>query len=156
MKKLTYILILIMVLTSKSFSVERDFEEVAKTNDEIYLLDFASVKAAGSNGEIKYIVLISFAKPQKFSNGDKYLSTQLYMKGLCLKDKYKPYLLQYYDVKMDDGDTMKGNIVRTAEWDGEWISPKEQTGYYYTLKFACDVWGKKMGEKIKNFSLPKN
>ena len=49
-----------MVLTSKSFSVERDFEEVAKTNDEIYLLDFASVKAAGSNGEIKYIVLISF------------------------------------------------------------------------------------------------
>ena len=144
-----------MVLTSKSFSVERNFEEVAKTSDEKYLLDFASVKSR-DNGEIKYIVLISFAKPQKLTNGDKYLSTQLYMKGLCIKDKYKPYLLQYYDVKMDDGDTMKGNIVRTAEWGGEWISPKKQTGYYYTLKFACDEWGKKMGEKIKNFSLSEN
>ena len=31
-----------MFLTSKSFSLERDFEEVAKTSDEKYLLDFAS------------------------------------------------------------------------------------------------------------------
>ena len=39
MKKILFILFLIMFLTSKSFSLERDFEEVAKTSDEKYLLE---------------------------------------------------------------------------------------------------------------------
>ena len=83
-----------MVLTSKSFSVERNFEEVAKTSDEKYLLDFASVKS-GDNGEIKYIVLISFAKPQKLTNGDKYLSTQFLLNMHSVK-RFPSIILRFF------------------------------------------------------------
>ena len=51
---------------------------------------------------------------------EKYLSVQMYMKARCNENMITPYLLQYYDVKMEDGNTMKGNVVRSAKWGGDW------------------------------------
>ena len=56
---------------------------------------------------------------------------------LLVTDLVKPYILQYYDVRMDDGDTMKGNVVRSAKFGGDWFKPNEGTAYHIVLEEAC-------------------
>ena len=35
---------------------------------------------------------------------------------------------------------MKGNIVRTADFAGDWITPKKGTAYDVVMKEACETW----------------
>ena len=139
MKKIFLILFLSFSLATKSFAVERDFRPVAKVDGEIHLLDYNSIKT-GEGNEIKYIQLISFKKNQVTSDGKKYLSVQMYMKARCNENMITPYLLQYYDVKMEDGNTMKGNVVRSAKWGGDWQSPNIGTAYHIVSQEACRAW----------------
>ena len=142
MKKILLIIILSFFITKTSSAIERDFQPVARVSGELYLLDYNSIKA-GDDDEIKYIQLISFKKKQNTSNGEKYFSVQMYMKAKCELNMNKPYLLQFYDVKMEDGNTMKGNVVRTARFDGDWDIPKEGTAYDVVMKEACKSWALK-------------
>ena len=64
MKKILILIILSLFSFSLSYSLERDFQPVAKVNGELYLLDYKSIKA-GDNDMIKYIQLISFKKKHK-------------------------------------------------------------------------------------------
>ena len=139
MKKILVLMILSLFSFSLSYSLERDFQPVAKVNGELYLLDYKSIKA-GDKDMIKYVQLISFKKKQETSNGKKYYSVQMYMEAKCALNMIKPYILQYYDVKMEDGNVMKGNIVRTADFAGDWITPKKGTAYDVVMKEACETW----------------
>ena len=139
MKKILLIIILSFFCIKTSSAVERDFRPVAKVDGETYLLDYNSIKA-GDGNEIKYIQLISFKKKQVTSDGKKYLSVQMYMKARCNENMITPYLLQYYDVKMEDGNTMKGNVVRSAKWGGDWQSPNIGTAYHIVSQEACRAW----------------
>ena len=139
MKKILLIIILSSFCIKTSSAVERDFRPVAKVDGETYLLDYNSIKA-GEGNEIKYIQLISFKKNQVTSDGKKYLSVQMYMKARCNENMITPYLLQYYDVKMEDGNTMKGNVVRSAKWGGDWQSPNIGTAYHIVSQEACRAW----------------
>ena len=139
MKKILLFLFLSFSLVTISFAVERDFRPVAKVDGEIHLLDYNSIKTSEGN-EIKYIQLISFKKNQVTSDGKKYLSVQMYMKARCNENMIKPYLLQYYDVKMEDGNTMKGNVVRSAKWGGDWLSPNVGTASHIVSQEACRAW----------------
>ena len=114
MKKLIVNIFILLLLSNLCIAQDRNFVPVATVNGELYLLDFNSIKP-GDNNEIKYIQLISFKKKQTTENGKKYLSVQMYMKGKCNDMINKPYILQYYDAQMDDGNVMKGNIVRSAK-----------------------------------------
>ena len=83
------------------------------------------------------------------------------MKARCNENMITPYLLQYYDVKMEDGNTMKGNVVRSAKWGGDWQSPNVGTAYHIVYQEACRVWSpdkelteedkKKMLETVKEW-----
>ena len=136
MKKLLINIFIFLLFSNLSLAQDRNFIPVAKVNGELYLLDFNSIKP-GDNNEIKYIQLISFKKKQTTENGKKYLSVQMYMKGKCNDMINKPYILQYYDAQMDDGNVIKGNIVRSAKWGGGWSKPKEGTAYHIVLEEAC-------------------
>ena len=142
MKKILFSIILSFFLIKTSHSFERDFQPIAKLSDELHLLDYNSIKA-GEEDIIKYIQLISFKNKQDTSDGKKYFSVQIYMEARCNFNMIKPYILQYYDVKMEDGNTMKGNIVRTADFAGDWSAPNEGTAYNAVMKEACKVWSLK-------------
>ena len=139
MKKILILIILSLFSFSLSYSLDRDFQPVAKVNGELYLLDYKSIKA-GDKDMIKYVQLISFKKKQETSNGKKYYSVQMYMEAKCALNMIKPYILQFYDVKMEDGNVMKGNIVRTADFAGDWTTPKKGTAYDVVMKEACETW----------------
>ena len=51
-----------------------------------------------------------------------------------------PYILQYYDAQMDDGNVMRGNIVRTANFAGDWEVSKTGTTYEIVLRKACESY----------------
>ena len=53
-----------------------------------------------------------------------------------------PYIMQFYDVQMDDGDVMKGNIVRSAKFSGDWQVSKTGTSYEIVLRKACESYKK--------------
>ena len=136
MKKLFINLFILLLIFNTSLAKDRDFRPVAKTKNALYLLDYSSIKQ-GEKDEIKYIQLISFKTSQITSDGEKYKSVQMYMKGKCKKKMNIPYIMQFYDVQMDDGDVMKGNIVRSAKFSGDWQVSKTGTSYEIVLRRAC-------------------
>ena len=142
MKKIFTVFIIYFLFHNLSLAEDRNFQSIGKVGGELYLLDYNSIKS-GEGDEIKYIQLISFEKKQNTSDGKKYQSVQMYMKGKCNKNMNKPYILQFYDVQMNDGNTMKGNIVRTSKFGGDWNIPKEGTAYDVVLKEACKAWSLK-------------
>ena len=139
MKKILINIFIFLLIFNTSLAKDRDFKPVAKTKDALYLLDYLSIKQ-GERDEIKYIKLVSYKTSKITSDGKKYKSVQIYMKGKCKKKMNLPYILQYYDAQMDDGNVMRGNIVRTANFAGDWEVSKTGTTYEIVLRKACESY----------------
>tara|TARA_B100001059_G_scaffold189038_1_gene191611 strand:+ start:712 stop:1179 length:468 start_codon:yes stop_codon:yes gene_type:complete len=136
MKKVFINFFIFLLIFNTSLAEDRDFRPVAKTKDALYLLDYLSIKQ-GEGDEIKYIKLVSYKTSKITSDGKKYKSVQIYMKGKCKKKMNLPYIMQFYDAQMNDGNVMKGNIVRTSKFVGDWEVSKTGTTYEIVLRKAC-------------------
>ena len=141
MKKILINIFIFLLIFNTSLAKDRDFRPVAKTQDALHLLDYSSIKK-GEKDEIKYIQLVSFKKSQITSDGKKYKSVQIYMKGKCKKKMNLPYIMQFYDAQMDDGNVMRGNIVRSSKFGGDWEVSKTGTSYEIVLRKACESYKK--------------
>jgi hypothetical protein len=125
MKKLFLILFVLLVSSNlhSDENGERKWVLVSNNSAGKSFVDLNSVKSSDEIAITKYINLISWKKPQ--GEGErKYYSMQSYVKAQCTQPrKTAIYLLQTYDVQMEDADIMKGNIVLTLsinDKDLEW------------------------------------
>lgn len=139
MKKLFFNIFVFLLVFNTALSEDRDFKPVAAVKDALYLLDYSSIKQ-GDGDEIKYIQLISYETNKNTSDGKKFKSVQMYMKGKCKEKMNLPYIMQFYDTQMDDGNVMKGNIVRTSKFVGDWEISKPGSTYEAVLLKACEHW----------------
>ena len=94
MKKIFTVFIIYSLFHNLSLAEDRNFQSIGKVGGELYLLDYNSIKS-GEGDEIKYIQLISFEKKQNTSDGKKYQSVQMYMKGKSERE-IKSFLVDRY------------------------------------------------------------
>ena len=136
MKKLFINFFIFLLIFNTSLAEDRGFQPVAKSKNTLGLLDYSLIKQ-GEGDEIKYIQLISYKKAKTFIAGTKYKSVQMYKKGKCKENMSLTYIIQAYDVNMDDGNVMKGNIVKTITTPGEWKVDSEKGLEGILLREAC-------------------
>ena len=136
MKKLFINFFIFLLIFNTSLAEDRDFRPVAKSKNTLGLLDYFSIKQ-GEGNEIKYIQLISYKNAETLTSGTKYKSLQMYKKGKCKENMNLTYIIQAYDVNMDDGNVMKGTIVKTITTPSEWKIDSEKSLNTIILREAC-------------------
>ncbi|MDA8772585.1 hypothetical protein N9M72_01320 [Candidatus Pelagibacter bacterium] len=148
MKKLFINFFIFLLMFNTSLAEDRGFQPVAKSKNTLGLLDYFSIKQ-GEGDEIKYIQLISYKNAETLTSGTKYKSLQMYKKGKCKENMNLTYIIQAYDVNMDDGNVMKGTIVKTITTPSEWKIDSEKSLNTIILREACKNYEiQKIAEEI--------
>ena len=148
MKKLFINFFIFLLMFNTSLAEDRGFQPVAKSKNALGLLDYFSIKQ-GEGDEIKYIQLISYKNAETLTSGTKYKSLQMYKKGKCKENMNLTYIIQAYDVNMDDGNVMKGTIVKTITTPSEWKIGSEKSLNTIILREACKNYEiQKIAEEI--------
>jgi hypothetical protein len=149
-------LILFVLLISNNLhsdeNGEREWVLVSNNSEVKSFVDLNSVKSSGEIAITKYINLISWKRPQ--GEGEKkYYSVQSYIKAQCSQPrKTAIYLLQTYDVQMEDADVMKGNIVLSLsinDKDLEWFQEIPESTESKELDLVCAEQEKQWKETQK-------
>lgn len=141
MKKLLAIIVLGLLWFNYSYSDERKWDVIYEHDNKIkWLLDTTSIKKDGKN-QLKFISLISYKNKQINKNiKGEFYATQFYQRVKCDTSQSKWYIAQFYDVRMDNGVTMKGNVVdtiRPSEKVNLWRSPQPNSPNDIMNKTVC-------------------
>jgi len=124
----------------KKEKFERNWSLVHEGDKTKWLLDTTSIKKDGKN-QFKFISLISY-KNKQFDKNIKgaFYSTQFYQRVKCDTQQSKWYIAQFYDTSMDNGVTMKGNVVdtiRPSEKVNSWRSSQIGSPNDKINRFVC-------------------